>query len=168
MKTIRKELDDDQLKTLSFARKNAPAGFTDAVMNRIRRSREMASTGWWPAGWRWLPPALAGAAAAAAIMIMFGTGAPTPLPTDRLTVQFELYAPAAESVELVGNFTHWQPGRIRLEGPDKTGHWSARVNLPEGRHEYLFLVDGEQWVTDPLAETFRSDGFGHMNAVMNL
>jgi len=87
---------------------------------------------------------------------------------DRIAVQFDLYAPEAGRVELVGDFTAWESDRILLEGPDAAGRWIVHVELPAGRYEYLFLVDGQQWVTDPLAYAHRPDGFGNQNAVMNL
>ena len=85
-----------------------------------------------------------------------------------MKVHFELHAPGARSVELVGSFKHWQPGSIRLVGPDASGHWTASIHLPEGRHEYQFLVDGRQWVTDPMAAVVRPDGFGRANAILDV
>jgi hypothetical protein len=41
------------------------------------------------------------------------------------------------------------------------------VELPEGRHEYIFLVDGERWVADPNGMTQRPDGFGRVNTLIN-
>ena len=41
-------------------------------------------------------------------------------------------------------------------------------DAPAGRYEYQFLVEGERWVTDPLAVSRRPDGFGYQNAVVNL
>jgi 1,4-alpha-glucan branching enzyme len=91
-----------------------------------------------------------------------------PAPSDSITVHFALHAPGAQTVELLGDFTGWETGRIRLRGPDGSGHWTADVELPAGRHEYIFLVDDRQWVTDPQADVRRPDGFGRENAVMDL
>jgi 1,4-alpha-glucan branching enzyme len=71
-------------------------------------------------------------------------------------------------VELLASFNDWQPGSIVLTGPDASGHWTTDVTLPEGRYEYIFLVDGEQWVPDPNAEVRRPDGFGRANAVLEV
>ena len=40
--------------------------------------------------------------------------------------------------------------------------------LPAGQHEYMFVVDGERWVADPLAGRYVDDGFGagRQNAVL--
>lgn len=116
---------------------------------------------------RWILPALAGAAAAM-LFTTFLLPPPPPAETPRMTVHFELHAPDASQVELVGTFTDWQVGRIHLAGPDASGHWTVNVNLSAGRHEYSFLVDGQLWMTDPDAEIRRDDGFGHQNAVLEI
>ena len=85
-----------------------------------------------------------------------------------MTVHFELHAPDAETVELVGTFTDWQTGRLRLAGPDASGHWTADMDLPAGRYEYGFLVNGRQWLVDSNAVLRRDDGFGRENAVLAL
>lgn len=123
--------------------------------------------GLWPRGTRWLAPALAGAMAALLVAVGVGRFAPRPGP-DTVAMTFEVHAPGAREVELVGSFNGWRPGEIVLRGPDATGHWSTTVRLPSGRHEYLFLVDGKTWVTDPRASTFRPDGFGRANALIEL
>ncbi len=121
----------------------------------------------WPRGVRWVAPALAGAAAA--LVVAVGVPWSTRSPADeRVAVTFEVHAPGARNVALVGSFTGWRPGEIALEGPDATGHWTATVRLPSGRHEYLFLVDGREWLSDPRASLHRPDGFGRTNALIEL
>ena len=157
----------DNVEALAALRRPAPHGFTERVMQRLP-DRRPAMRRWWPEGMQWAGPALAGAAAALLILFALpGTRRPASS-SDRVVVRFALHAPDAGLVELVGDFTDWQPGRIRLDGPDETGHWTVGVELPAGRHEYLFLVDGQRWRTDPLATAHRPDGFGNLNAVMNL
>jgi 1,4-alpha-glucan branching enzyme len=60
---------------------------------------------------------------------------------------FSFNAPAAMSVQLVGDFTHWQKGPINLQKVEG-GVWQTKVNLPPGTYHYRFLVDG-QWRDDP-------------------
>ena len=65
----------------------------------------------------------------------------------RKTQNFSFTAPGAISVQLVGDFTHWQQHPIQMrKGPD--GIWRASVELEPGPHHYRFLVDG-QWRDDP-------------------
>ena len=80
-------------------------------------------------------------------------------------VQFLLEAPHASSVAVAGDFNGWLPD-IGLVDPDGDGVWSGRVPLMPGVHEYMFVIDGTQWMTDPLAERFKEDGFGHRNSVL--
>ena len=81
-------------------------------------------------------------------------------------VTFDLFAPQASSVELVGTFNQWQAQTASLTGPDDVGHWSATIQLPPGRHEYMFLVNGKELVSDPDAEAFAPDGYGNLNSVV--
>ena len=37
-----------------------------------------------------------------------------------------------------------------------------------GIHEYMFVVDGAEWITPPGAEGYRDDGFGSRNAVVTV
>ena len=74
--------------------------------------------------------------------------------------------PGARTVEVVGSFTDWRPGAIPLRDDDHDGVWKTEVVLPAGAHEYMFVVDGERWVSDPLAGRYVDDGFGRQNALI--
>ncbi len=80
-------------------------------------------------------------------------------------VKFTLQAPQASRVAVVGDFNHWDASKDILEGPDKQGVWSKVIYLPEGRYEYLFLIDRKAWVLDP-ATLFSDDGLGGSNSVI--
>ena len=54
-------------------------------------------------------------------------------------VNFYCAAPRARSVELVGDFNHWQPFPMKRS---LDGWWLAQVQLCHGHHQYRFLVDG--------------------------
>jgi hypothetical protein len=163
--------DRDALLELRRLRREAPPDFARRVMDALPLEPDVPAHGSlrqvWPEGGRWFLPALAGAAAALLLATFAFREAPLPS-ASQVTVHFEIHAPNAESVELVGTFTDWRAGQLRLEGPDASGHWTAAVELPEGRHEYGFLVDGQRWVADPRAEVRRADGFGRENAVIEL
>lgn len=109
---------------------------------------------------------LALAAALAAIAIIPNRG-PGPVLGDQEGIaQFVGHFPGAKSVDVVGSFTDWQPGAVELRDEDHDGIWRGTVVLPVGQHEYMFVVDGERWVTDPLAGRYVDDGFGRKNALL--
>lgn len=80
-------------------------------------------------------------------------------------VQFRLEAPGARSVAVAGDFSDWEPA-YPLDDPDGDGVWTGRVPVRPGVHTYMFVVDGERWLTDPEAERYQDDGFGNRNAVV--
>jgi hypothetical protein len=157
------------LGLLESARVSAPPHLVPTVMAAIEKERGAPGVRSWAV---WLLRFREGGgvtwAAAALALIMAGWMGLRASSPARVEVVFQFHAPDARSVELVGNFTGWETGVIRLEGPDATGHWTARVKLPSGRHEYAFLVDGKEWIADPRAVITRPDGFGRRNAVMEL
>jgi len=76
---------------------------------------------------------------------------------------FSFAAPGAMSVQLVGDFTHWQQQPISMQkGAD--GIWRVKVELPPGAHHYRFLVDG-QWRDDPECLLHVPNPYGGHNAV---
>jgi 1,4-alpha-glucan branching enzyme len=84
-------------------------------------------------------------------------------PTATKRQSFSFFAPGALSVQLVGDFTHWQEQPISLKkGAD--GIWKASVALDPGVHHYRFLVDG-QWRDDPECELRVPNPFGGENSV---
>ncbi|UCF10427.1 MAG: isoamylase early set domain-containing protein [Candidatus Bipolaricaulota bacterium] len=75
---------------------------------------------------------------------------------------FLVPAPGAESVTVLGNFNGWTA--TPLSDPDEDGIWTATIELPPGRYEYAYLVDGRWWGQDPLADEYVRS-FGEYNSV---
>ena len=82
-------------------------------------------------------------------------------------VRFAMTAPAAEVVEVTGDFNGWARGDLRLHDPDGDGVWTKTVQLPRGRYAYMFVVD-DAWIADPDAAVLRDDGFGGTNAILEI
>ena len=74
---------------------------------------------------------------------------------------FAFSAPDATSVQLVGDFTHWQQRPINMQ-KDANGTWRTTVELSPGTHHYRFLVDG-QWRDDPDCVLRTPNPFGGEN-----
>lgn len=161
----------DALGRLEKARGRAPAALTPAIMAALPVARRLSFQAWveafLPQRRYWAVPAMAGALAMLLAVLGVWQLAPQAR-SPHVLVHFQIHAPGAQRVDLVGDFNNWRPGELRLQGPDASGHWTANVELPEGHYEYQFLVDGRIWVTDPNATTRRPDGFGRENAVMDV
>ncbi len=169
-----------------------PEGFADRVMAKVASGsgrhapRRTSRANWWPA-----------LAAAAMIVLAFGLGRVTNSGPDDLAigsqaVPFSIsaepiafasspgvgqdlrvvhmsYTPgdtALETVSVAGSFNGWNASEVEMH--KDRGVWTAVLVLPPGSYEYMFVEDGERWVTDPLAMRSRDDGFGCRNAVLDL
>ena len=76
---------------------------------------------------------------------------------------FAISAPDASSVQLAGDFTHWDQKPVNLQkGAD--GVWRTVLELTPGEHYYRFLVDG-QWRDDPDCALHVPNPYGSQDAV---
>ncbi len=66
-----------------------------------------------------------------------------------------------QSVLLVGSFNGWQTsGDKKIELTKESDRiWSVTKTLPDGKHMYKFVVDGN-WKPDPLNNNQVDDGYG--------
>ena len=99
-------------------------------------------------------------AAANASLVSNGASA-----AEREIVRFELAAPRAAHVALVGSFNEWNPVATPLERDPATGKWIVSLRLPPGRHVYAFVVDGDV-TADPTAPRAADDDFGSAKSVL--
>jgi hypothetical protein len=186
----------EQMLSVSDAEDQAgpSAHFTDEVMNRVTaasyRTERHGRDGFWS---QWAPRL----SWAAGLVVFFGLGQITARvgsddqPTDHFldrgitqasmpaageVVQSStfrvvrlIYVPEQQDVQNVtvaGTFNGWNPSLTPMQ---KQGNvWIVQLVLPPDTHEYMFVVNGETWVTDPLAQEIRDDGFGRENAVLDL
>jgi 1,4-alpha-glucan branching enzyme len=79
-------------------------------------------------------------------------------------VSLELVEPAAQQVYVAGSFNEWKPETTPLVALGN-GRWKGDLKLGPGRHEYLFVVDG-QWRPDPNARETVQNPFGGQNSVV--
>lgn len=120
---------------------------------------------------------LAWETALAAVLLVVALGAYTWNPQDAtptlqtqplVHTRFIVKAPEARAVTLAGDFNSWRQDACKLVKAEAEGVWTVTVPLPPGRYKYMFIVDGQKWQTDPLAEAYEHDGFGHQNAVVEV
>jgi 1,4-alpha-glucan branching enzyme len=91
-------------------------------------------------------------------------------------IVFRYRAPSARSVQLAGNWfdNSWLQGREwtrdtrvgLMSDADGDGVWELRLQLPPGRYEYAFLVDGTFWEADPANAERVSDGAGGTRSLL--
>lgn len=79
-------------------------------------------------------------------------------------ISLELVKPGAKQVAVAGSFNDWKPERSPLVQIGN-GRWVGDLNVRPGRHEYLFVVDG-QWLPDPNAAENVQNPFGGKNSVL--
>lgn len=85
-------------------------------------------------------------------------------------VHFILVDGSAQQVYLVGDFNGWSRKQTPLVRAVNGSAWTVAVPLPQGRHEYAFIVsDGksERWVADPLTRVYE-DEFGTESSVVSV
>jgi Glycogen recognition site of AMP-activated protein kinase len=74
-------------------------------------------------------------------------------------IVFELSAPNAQSVQVLGDFNQWSRNVNSMErGSD--GRWRLTTMLPPGRYVYAFLVDGRRFERDPVRDAIEDRDFG--------
>jgi Glycogen recognition site of AMP-activated protein kinase len=122
------------------------------------------------------PVKLVPAAAVAIVLALFLTinffpRHKSPLDVNRgkqelVSVTFTFHYPQARSVSLIGSFNQWKPGGLAMRSAAEKSVWVLELQLPEGRHEYAFLVDGRVVVADPNSRFSQDDGFGNKNSIL--
>ena len=159
-------------------------GFTAQVLANLPVSRRtllqrIQEMLWMPHVAEWN---LAGAAATVALLLVlawsFGRLSALPptapsvavAPTAEeplVLVRLVMVQPGAGTVAVAGDFNGWDPARTPLTRAEG-GMWTTTIKLRPGRYQYMFVVDGKDWQTDPLASEVSQDGFGQQNAVLDV
>lgn len=79
-------------------------------------------------------------------------------PASRLDfVEFSLKRPKAKKVTLIGDFNGWKDDSLPL-ARQSDGRWELTLPLPQGRHHYLFVVDGNPELDPGNREVAEADG----------
>jgi len=117
---------------------------------------------------------LAGSLAATAAIIFFAFtfifNIPTTSPVCSSEVQFSLKLgdKVNHIVAIAGDFNGWNHENNLLEDSNGDGIWTGTLKLEPGRYEYMFVLDGKEWVPDPNALRYVNDGFGNRNSILEI
>lgn len=160
---------------------------TDAVpYGLLHTVKRLAAWGWQPRAVRWRPAyaALVALLLAVAVSLPYRLQEPaneqTVLPgesvqpvsesSDKVLLRFVFIDGdgQARSVEVAGDFSNWEPIALTRQTVNNEQIWTGLVEMDRGQHQYMFIRNGEEWVTDPLAPVQQDDGFGNKNAVIYL
>ena len=160
--------------------REAPAGLTESILSSL----EPKTVPGWLRFYRWvrtprtvtfqplkLIPTVMVVALGLAIAFQFAPwrqdpGSTAPGRANLIPVTFTLSYPKAESVSLIGSFNQWNPAGHKMHRVGDRNTWVLELRLPEGRHEYAFLVDGKMVLPDQSSPFYQSDGFGNRNSVL--
>ncbi len=70
------------------------------------------------------------------------------------------------SVALAGDFNGWSPAAHSLHFNSETNVWHINLPLKSGTYRYKFVLNGEEWISDPKAEQFEIDPYGGKNSIL--
>lgn len=80
-------------------------------------------------------------------------------------ITFEYQGSPDQKIAVAGTFNDWNPEKTVLKV--KGDVFKARVLIPQGRHEYKFIADGE-WLVDPRNPETAPNEHGTHNSVLNV
>jgi hypothetical protein len=132
------------------------SGLENRVLNKLRgKSNERDYV---PSFFRYFPsPKLALVTSLAIVLVaglvagFFIGGFVTPISSSTRGFTFVIAYPEAQRVELAGDFTNWQPRRLKKRSG---GIWAIKLDLEPGRYEYNFIINDDRWVPDPRAAEY--------------
>jgi len=80
--------------------------------------------------------------------------------------EFTLDNATATKVSIVGTFNDWNKDAnpMTLEN----GTWKTRINLKPGKHEYQFVINDTDWITDPKQDKSAENKYEGKNSVIEI
>jgi hypothetical protein len=80
-------------------------------------------------------------------------------------VSFNYYDPVAQNVQLVGDFSNWEPVYDVMVQEKGNNIWKGTFPLDPGKYQYKFVVDGE-WKIDPFNPEVATNDLGANNSLV--
>jgi len=81
----------------------------------------------------------------------------------RKRVHFKVEADPDSKIYVAGSFNNWNAAKNSLKY--KNGIFSTSILVPQGRHEYKFVINGI-WTVDPYCADWTPNGHGSLNSVI--
>ena len=167
------------LNFLSSQYRPVPADFTQNIMVKISRERIQIKSSWIDHIKKQIAIPkfsfrLAGVGAATAAILffaftfVFNVPATSPLCSSEVNFSLKLGDNENHVIAIAGDFNNWNTKANLLEDSDGNGTWTSTLKLEPGRYEYMFVLDGKQWVPDPNAIRYVKDGFGNRNSILEI
>lgn len=85
-------------------------------------------------------------------------------PAKATRVTFRVRAEVGSKVFLAGCFNGWSPTAKPMTDKAGTGDFSCALNLPKGKYEYKFVINGS-WCADPECAEWVQNDMGTLNSV---
>ncbi|MEI7435556.1 MAG: glycogen-binding domain-containing protein [bacterium] len=82
-------------------------------------------------------------------------------------VSFKITTKPGSNVFVAGSFNNWDPEQLQLRDNPDSGEYKVTLPLPQGRHEYKFIVNGE-WRLDPSCPDWLPNDMGSRNNVISV
>ena len=92
---------------------------------------------------------------------------PIPTAPAQREARFNIAAPNAKEIYLVGDFNHWKMNDESRLSRLEDGKWEKTLGLIPGRYKYKFVVDGE-WTLDAQNNEREQNSFGTFDSIINL
>lgn len=87
--------------------------------------------------------------------------------TKKRRVTFRIETDPDSEVFVTGSFNDWNPTGKKLQDKRGTGEYARTLLLPEGRHEYKFVVNGV-WQMDPQNPNWTVNEHGSLNNILTV
>ncbi len=83
---------------------------------------------------------------------------------EKKKVRFEITADAGAKACVAGSFNNWTPLELKN---NRRGKFSKILALPNGRHEYKFIVNGT-WIHDAGNPLMTVNDLGSLNSIIEV
>ena len=74
-------------------------------------------------------------------------------------IEFKVFIPHAESVEVLGTFTDWMARPYQLQRSHE-GWWTGRIRISPGDHDFQYRIDGVSIMADYAAHGVKLNPYG--------